>query len=305
MPPLRETAKYVKELNEIDFWVLKNIFILSKNYERVPLQILVSKGKFKADVIMKSIKKLHRHGFIEYFLQPYESIRLYTSGADLLALKKFSEKGLIAGIGRQIGVGKESDIYEVIDDEGRRYSLKIFRIGRISFRQVRVKRKYGRIDIWTSWLNRNINAAKNEYRVLKQLYLRGAPVPRPVYKIMHMILLEFLDGDILNKVKLPEKEVKKVYEIIIGYVKRIYELGYVNGDLSQFNVFVKNTGDIILIDWPQAIEVDKNEQLARQLLIRDLKNITHYFVKTYHLNMDFISDVLSTNNFSDLIDLII
>ena len=42
----------------------------------------------------------------------------------------------------QIGVGKESDIFEVVSEEGEVYALKLHRLGRTSFRAVKSKREY-------------------------------------------------------------------------------------------------------------------------------------------------------------------
>jgi RIO kinase 2 len=39
-------------------------------------------------------------------------------GYDFLAIRALTARGHIAGVGRQIGVGKESDIYEVRSCQG-------------------------------------------------------------------------------------------------------------------------------------------------------------------------------------------
>jgi RIO kinase 2 len=44
-------------------------------------------------------------------------------GYDFLAIKTLVQRGHICGVGRQIGVGKESDIFEVTNDEVSRESL--------------------------------------------------------------------------------------------------------------------------------------------------------------------------------------
>lgn len=51
-------------------------------------------------------------------------------------------RGAIVGMGRQIGVGKESDIFEVVNEEGVTMALKLHRLGRTSFRAVKNKRDY-------------------------------------------------------------------------------------------------------------------------------------------------------------------
>jgi len=44
----------------------------------------------------------------------YDAYRLTYLGYDYLALNTFVKRGLICSVGRQIGVGKESDIFEVL-----------------------------------------------------------------------------------------------------------------------------------------------------------------------------------------------
>ena len=75
-------------------------------------------------------------------------------GYDFLALRVFVARGLVAGVGRQIGVGKEADVFLVVDNEGREHAIKIHRLGRTSFRSVRRNRDYLRAGAGghASWL---------------------------------------------------------------------------------------------------------------------------------------------------------
>ncbi len=301
MVTLREAAQYIKELGDCEWWVLKKVFFYTKYYERVPLKLLIKQDVFKEDYLRRCVKRLHKYGFVEFFQQPYESLRLYTRGADVLALKKFSDRGLIQGIGRQIGIGKESDIYEVLGFDRRKYTLKIFRLGRISFRQVRKKRDYGVVDRWIPWIYRNISAAKREFEILKNLYLRGAPVPRPVYRIMHMVLMDYLDGFLLNDIELDANDVLSVFERIIGCIKTVYDLGYVNGDLSPFNVFVLKDGNIVLIDWPQAVNLD--DPRAGEMLKRDVENIVKYFIRKYDVEPGEALRILKKYGFHGIVEI--
>lgn len=52
----------------------------------------------------------------------------------------------------QIGVGKESDIFEVSNDEGEVLALKLHRLGRTSFRAVKSKRDYLRKGAHFRWV---------------------------------------------------------------------------------------------------------------------------------------------------------
>jgi RIO kinase 2 len=56
-----------------------------------------------------------------------DGYRLTYGGYDYLALKTFSKRGTVYSVGNQIGVGKESDIYIVADEEGNQRVLKLHR----------------------------------------------------------------------------------------------------------------------------------------------------------------------------------
>ena len=61
----------------------------------------------------KSLKVLLRHKLVHHESKKYDGYRLTNLGYDYLAIKALVNRGAIAGVGRQIGVGKEADVYEV------------------------------------------------------------------------------------------------------------------------------------------------------------------------------------------------
>lgn len=56
-----------------------------------------------------------------------DGYRLTYLGYDYLALRTYVARGLISGLGRRIGVGKEADIYECCNESGEKMVLKIHR----------------------------------------------------------------------------------------------------------------------------------------------------------------------------------
>lgn len=54
-----------------------------------------------------------RHKLVHHENVKYDGYRLTYMGYDFLAIKTLVNRGHITGVGRQIGVGKESDIFEV------------------------------------------------------------------------------------------------------------------------------------------------------------------------------------------------
>ena len=88
------------------------------------------------------MRELLRNKLVHHENKHYDGYRLTYLGYDYLAIKSLFAKGAIIGIGRQIGVGKESDIFEVVNEEGETLALKLHRLGRTSFRAVKNKRDY-------------------------------------------------------------------------------------------------------------------------------------------------------------------
>lgn len=284
VPTFLDTARYVKELTDEEFILLKKTLHLSKKYERVDLRVLKAKLPFSEKLFQKLIKKLSKRGFITYYEQPYESIILNSSGLDLIALKKLADRDIVVGVGRQIGVGKEADIYEAIDAYGNRISIKIYRLGRVSFRKIVKRRNYADIQSTYKWFKRNRISAKREFRVLRHLYLHNVSVPRPIFLTMHMIVMEELDGALLQKIySLPDP--LETYKAIISEVHKALKAGYINSDLSEYNIFIRNSdGYPVLIDWPQAIEFEKENALYN--LRKDVENLIKFFNKRFYINKE-------------------
>lgn len=56
-----------------------------------------------------------------------DGYRLTNSGYDYLALKTLTARNVVSSFGNQIGVGKESNIYTVANEEGQPLCLKLHR----------------------------------------------------------------------------------------------------------------------------------------------------------------------------------
>ena len=62
---------------------------------------------------MKCLKVLLRQKLVHHDNSKYDGYRLTPLGYDFLALKTLVNRGVVTAVGRQIGVGKESDVFEV------------------------------------------------------------------------------------------------------------------------------------------------------------------------------------------------
>ena len=63
--------------------------------------------------IIDCLKGVLRQKLVHHDNCKYDGYRLTTLGYDFLALKALVNRGAISAVGQQIGVGKESDVFEV------------------------------------------------------------------------------------------------------------------------------------------------------------------------------------------------
>jgi len=66
-----------------------------------------------------------------------------------------------------IGVGKESDVYLCSDEDDRQMAMKLARLGRTSFRNIKNKRDYHGKRRTASWLYLSRLAAIKEFAFMK------------------------------------------------------------------------------------------------------------------------------------------
>lgn len=129
-----------------------------------------------------------------FYLFADDGYRLTNTGYDYLALKSLTLRDSVASFGNQIGVGKESNIYVVSDDEGNPLCLKLHRLGRTCFRNIKEKRDYHGRRHKVSWLYLSRISATREFAYMTALYERGFPVPKPIDFNRHCVIMELVNG---------------------------------------------------------------------------------------------------------------
>lgn len=294
---LRIAAKYMSKITHEEYVLLSLLEKYSRRYRKVPVEKLRRKLPFSDEYISSLLKKLVDNGLIQYSKAPYESAILLSRGLDILALRRLVDRGVVAGVGRCIGVGKEADIYEVVDKQGNRISIKVYRLGRISFKKIMKHRSYAFVATSSKWIIRNYIAAKREFMYLTRLYECGVSVPRPICRVMHMIAMEIVDGwPLVNITDIDDPY--EAFREIIDEIMKAWNCGVVNGDLNEYNIFLtKDEYRPVLIDWPQA--VSKNDANAVELLVRDICNVGSYFIKRYECEsskiIDLVKGILAEN----------
>lgn len=207
-------------------------------HEIVPATLVDTIAGLKHGGAFKCLKTLLRHKLVHHDGQKYDGYRLTNLGYDFLAIKTLVNRGTIASVGRQIGVGKESDVFEVADDEGKVMALKLHRLGRTSFRAVKSKRDYVKRGNHYSWLYLSRLAALKEYAFMKALGEAGLPVPEAIDCNRHAVLMSMLDACPLVQVRKLENP-GKIYDKLMDLLERLAGLGLVHCDFNEFNILVR------------------------------------------------------------------
>ncbi len=281
-----EALRVFKDLDSKDFRVLTGIEAGMKHFEWVPIEELNKYTKLPFDKLDYRLKKLVRNKLVVRTTQPYEGLQIYFEGYDALALNAFVKRKSISAIGDQIGVGKESVIFEAIRQPELAIGgpipviIKFHREGRTSFKQIkRVREHIGEREHF-SWIYASRLAAEREYEIMKKLYPKVS-IPKPFDQNRHAILMELAKGSLLSKTKLLEPE--WYLDEILRQAKITYSMGIIHADLSEYNIFVSEDS-VQLIDWPQYITPEHPQ--ADEILERDISNVLTHFYRKYGIKRE-------------------
>ncbi len=277
---VRNVAGMLPELDEEDFYLLSGVEQGMRFSEWVQREKLPSFSGLTEEEVDYRLERCLKRGLVEKKTIQYEGYTLQFEGYDTLALRALVERDTIAEFGSPLGVGKESDVYEV-----RSYkplALKYHREGYTNFREVHKERDYTSDRAHVSWMYTARKAAEREHSILEALY-PDVSVPQPIGQNRHAIVMEKMDGVELSQTRLEDEQVIGVLDLILTELARAYDHGYVHSDMSEYNLFVDESG-ITIFDWPQAVPTDHEN--APEFLRRDLTNIVGYFRRKYPQHVD-------------------
>ena len=272
---VRNVAGVVAELEPEDFYLLSGVEQGMRFSEWVDRGTLPEFADLSPDEVEYRLDRVMSRELIERRTIQYEGYKLTAEGYDVLALHAFAERDTVDGVGAPLGVGKESDVLEV--RSFRPLALKFHREGYTEFRAVDRGREYTADRQHVSTLYTARQAAEREYEALQALY-PDVSVPRPVDQNRHALVMERLDGVELAKARLEDDQVVGVLDLALDEVAAAHDAGYVHADMSEYNVFVDESG-VTVIDWPQAVPTDHEN--AAQLLERDVENLLGHFRRKY------------------------
>eukprot|EP00062_Callorhinchus_milii_P008589 gi/632951447/ref/XP_007891299.1/ PREDICTED: serine/threonine-protein kinase RIO2 [Callorhinchus milii] len=270
----------LRYLTREDFRVLTGVEMGMKNHEIVPPSLIASISNLKHGGCNKVLHELVKHKLLAYErTKTVQGYRLTCAGYDYLALKTLSSRSVINSVGNQMGVGKESEIYIVASEDEVQYALKLHRLGRTSFRNLKNKRDYHKHRQKMSWLYLSRLAAMKEYAYMKALYDRGFPVPKPVDFNRHAVVMELINGFPLCQVHQLDNPAA-TYSELMELIVKLANHGLIHGDFNEFNLMLDDKDRVTMIDFPQMVSTSHLN--AEWYFDRDVKCIRDFFIKRFH-----------------------
>ncbi|MFT7811793.1 serine/threonine-protein kinase RIO2 [Arapaima gigas] len=269
----------LRYLSRDDFRVLTAVEMGMKNHEIVPVSLAASIASLRHGGCNKILRELVKHKLMAYErTKAVQGYRLNYPGYDYLALKTLLARGVLTSVGNQMGVGKESDIYIVADEEENQFALKLHRLGRTSFRNLKNKRDYHKHRHRMSWLYLSRLSAMKEFAYMKALYDRGFPVPKPVDYNRHAVVMELITGYPLCQVHEVE-DPAALYSEVMELIVKLANHGLIHGDFNEFNLMLDDDDHITMIDFPQMVSTSHPN--AEWYFDRDVKCIRDFFMRRF------------------------
>ncbi|EEB13949.1 serine/threonine-protein kinase RIO2, putative [Pediculus humanus corporis] len=270
----------LRYMNHEEMRVLTAVEMGMKNHELVPGPLVAAISNLKHGGVHKILRDLCKNKLLTYERgKHYDGYRLTNSGYDYLALKTLTSRNVIHDFGNQIGTGKESNIFVVLDEEKNCFCLKLHRLGRTCFRNVKEKRDYHKHRKTASWIYLSRISATKEYAYMQALYGRGLPVPRPVDFNRHCVVMELVNGRPLSQLH-DVPNVEELYDDLMNLIIKFGNLGVIHGDFNEFNIMITDEGKPIIIDFPQMISTLHPE--AETYFNRDVDCIKHFFRRRFN-----------------------
>ncbi|CCC71045.1 hypothetical protein NCAS_0G01580 [Naumovozyma castellii] len=298
-------TSHMRFLTGDDFKVLQAVEQGSRNHEVVPTTLIHQLSGLRGiSGTNRAISDLAKLKLISKLRNAkYDGYRLTYNGIDYLALKTMLNRNTIYSIGGSIGVGKESDIYQVSAVDGNPRVMKIHRLGRTSFHTVRNNRDYLRnTKQGVNWMYLSRLAANKEYQFMSMLYTKGFEVPEPFDNSRHIIVMELIKGYPMRRLR-KHKNIPKLYSDLMNFIVKLGNSGLIHCDFNEFNIMIKdkpedeNDCGFVVIDFPQCISIQHQD--AAYYFQRDVDCIRRFFKKKLKYEPKSDSSMLDTDGFGE------
>ena len=200
----------------------------------------------------------------------------------LLTLYKLMTTEVFDTLDFPLATGKEGNVFRANTHDDKPLAVKIYRVSNSTFKNIQ---KYITGDRRFRGVGKNHRRgiylwAQKEYRNLERMHSNGISVPKPVSCENNVVVMEYI-----GTAEQPAKHLKdvilehpqEIFDNVVEQMKTMYqEAELVHADLSEYNILMKEQ-DPIIIDVGQAVLI--NHPMAQEFLVRDIKNIIHFFNK--------------------------
>ncbi|MCX6775731.1 MAG: serine protein kinase RIO [Candidatus Micrarchaeota archaeon] len=204
----------------------------------------------------------------------------------MLILGGFLNKKIIRSVDYPIASGKEAVVFratagEKFEGEEEHIAIKIYKIETSSFARMQTYIRGDPRFLGVGGVKRGIIFAwcRKEFRNLQICKDAEVPAPTPYFFKDNVLLMQFLGEEGIPDsllVDVGSDNPEKDCNTLIGYVRKLYNRGFVHADISEFNILMH--GDVpYLIDMGQGVLLDHPK--AEEFMRRDVENILRYFRK--------------------------
>ncbi|MEM4280575.1 MAG: serine protein kinase RIO [Candidatus Caldarchaeum sp.] len=215
-----------------------------------------------------------------------ESLEEVFDRQTLMTIYDMLNTGKLREVMGVVCAGKESRIYHGLDGAGAEVAVKIYLVSSAEFRRNRLQ--YVVNDPRFKKIPRNFRRfiylwSEREYANLTQAFDTGIPVPKPLFQLNNVMVMEFLGENgarypLLHEERFEVDELETIYSQVTDILRKLYrDAGMVHGDLSQYNIMVGKGLKVYLIDLAQA--VSKDHPMAENFLNHGVTVLCNFFSK--------------------------
>jgi RIO kinase 1 len=201
----------------------------------------------------------------------------------IMILNSLINNNILKYIEGALASGKESKVYLALAMNNEFRAVKIYLTVSAEFKK---RLQYIAGDPRFSDIkkgSRNLISiwAKKEFKNLQTAYKSGVSVPFPHYVRRNVLVMEFIgdeDGNPCSNLLNSDSVTSEDYEEVMEQTSKLYQKAQlVHADLSEYNIFKRVNGRIMLFDFGSS--VNTKHPNSKQFLIRDIVNVNRFFEK--------------------------
>jgi RIO kinase 1 len=201
----------------------------------------------------------------------------------IMILNSLINNNILKYIEGALASGKESKVYLALAMNNEFRAVKIYLTVSAEFKK---RLQYIAGDPRFSNIkkgSRNLISiwAKKEFKNLQTAYKSGVSVPLPHYVRRNVLVMEFIgdeDGNPCSNLLNSDSVTSEDYEEVMEQTSKLYQKAQlVHADLSEYNIFKRVNGRIMLFDFGSS--VNTKHPNSKQFLIRDIVNVNRFFEK--------------------------